>query len=260
MKKVLILTMLFALLLPTTLHAKNYNMVFWYPGEAGSTDEAAPILSEFFEYVGSRLNASFSGKYFNTVPDGLSYIKKSKPSFGIVSWIALEENKGTVPPYTVIARTLPLPGGATTEQFAIAGVKPSGGAKWSPPENLVIYSSIPVSVSFFKSELAPDFKGNITIKQTSAILMTLKKISSGTEPGAVALLTPMEKYTMENLESEWTNALVTLYNCKPTPSAPLVVFGEAPEITENLLKVLKEMPHDLVGKPILDELRLKGFN
>lgn len=261
MKKVTLSVALLATLSlwPTSLHAKAYNMVFWYPGEAGSTAEAEPVLADFFDYVGSKLGASFSGKYFNTSSDGLVYIKKTRPQLGILSWIALMENKGTLPPHGTIAQTLPLPHGSTKDQFSIVGYKSNNEGQWVPPENLVVYSSIPVSLALLRSSLIPDIKGNISIHTTRTMLMTLKKIASEENPNEVALLTPMEKYTLDNLKGDWTNKLTMLHKCSPTPTAPLIYFGEKPEITERLIKVLTAMRDDPEGKEILETLRLKGF-
>lgn len=261
MKKI-VLAIVLALtlnLFSESARAKNYNMVFWYPGEAGSTSEAEPVLSSFFEYINGKLKASFKGKYFNSVSQGIVYIKKTRPKFGITSWISLKENESTLPTYTTIAKTLPLPSGTLTDQFTIVGYAPDGEGRWTPPDNLVIYSSIPLSLAFLRSHLAPDVKGSASIQTTNTMLMTLKKISSEKSLNRAALLTPMEKYTLDNLKSEWTSSLTTLYRCRPIPTAPLVVFGDKPDIADKLVEVLVKMPNDPEGKEILETLRLKGF-
>ena len=39
------------ILVASSLHAASAKMLFWYPGEAGSTAEAQPVLDEFFAYI-----------------------------------------------------------------------------------------------------------------------------------------------------------------------------------------------------------------
>lgn len=262
MKKILLLCAALTLvfIFPANAGAKKYSMVFWYPGEQGSTSEAEPVLLELFDYLGKKLqDSTFEGKYFNSTTDGIVYIKKNKPTFGIVSWIALQENNGTLPPFKKIASTLPLPHGSTQDVFALIGNPGKTETGWTPPDNLVVYSSVPVSVAFIKSQMFPDIKGSVSVQNTNTMLMTLKKLASEENKNQVALLTPMEQYTLKNLKTDWAANLKTLMQAKALSTAPLVVFGEEPEITSALVKVLAAMPADADGKEILETLRLKGF-
>lgn len=240
-------------------HSKSYDMVFWYPGEAGSTAEAEPVLAAFFDYLNKKTKAEFSGKYFNTVSEGLKYIRTKKPDFAIVSWIALRENENSLPPFDILAKTLPLPDGRDRDEFVIVGKKPAEGDKWNPPPNISLISSIPMGVAFFKTDMAPDLTGNISINTTKIMLMALKKIAAGEDMNTVALLTPSEKYTLDNMKSSWTEELAVLHRCRPIPTAPLIYFGAMPQAADRLMKALLEMPNDKEGKDVLSELRLKGF-
>lgn len=261
MKKIaaiIVLTILFSFV--SNLYAKDYKMVFWYPGEAGNTRDAEPVLAQFFEYINKKLKGdSISGKYFNSVSEGLAYIKDRKPQLGIVSWVSLKENEGQLPTFTVIAQTLPLPLGNRTDQFTLVGYKPAKAGNWAPPEGLKIYSSIPMGMEFLRSNLVPDIKGGSTIEPTRAMLMTLKKISQDAKSNEAALLTPMEKYTFDNMKGDWKGNISTLYKCKEIPTAPLISFGGKPAVADAFLKALAEMKTDPKGKEILETLRLKGF-
>lgn len=261
MKKILSAILFFTIIFSYTsnLYAKKYNIVFWYPGEQGTTAEAEPVLDSFFEYLNKNVSGNtFTGKYFNSKTKGLAYINKSKPKFGIISWVALKENDGSIPAHGKIATTLPYPDGTATDKFVLVGNP--GDGEWSPPANLTIISSIPMSVNFLKSYLLPDLGGNVSIQTTNTMLMTLKKIATGGEDsGQVALLTPMEKFTLDNLKSGWTETLKTLKECKPISTAPFIYFGEKPEVSDELVKTLTSMKNDPDGKEILETLRLKGF-
>jgi hypothetical protein len=262
MKKCLLILVAAAVLtsVPSYSFAKNYTMVFWYPGEQGSTAEAEPVLTSFFDYLNKKLKGSkFSGKYFNTTSSGIIYIKKTKPAFGIASAIALRENNGTLPAYNRIASTLPLPHGTISQQFTLVGISPPEGEETTPPTKTTIYTSLPISMSFLKSKLFPDLQGTISIQNTNTMLMTLKKIASSGDSSQVALLTPIEKFTIDQIKSEWAQSLKSLQTSHPIATAPLVYFGEKPEISNELVKVLAAMPADTEGKEILETLRLKGF-
>lgn len=238
--------------------AKNYSMLFWYPGEAGSTVDAAPVLDEFFTYINSRLKGdSLSGKYINQTQKGLDEIKRTRPNFAIISYIAITENKDKIPQYQTIAKTKPLPSGRAAEQFTIVGAKNRSAE--AQGKDVTIYTSIPMGINFFKQNLAPDFKGNINLAQSNMILTNLKKIASGEENDRVALLTPMEKHTFDNMNASWKESLMTIYTCRPIPTAELVYFGEKPAINSQLTKILTDMPANPEGAEILETLRLKGF-
>ncbi len=262
MKKILFAILTVALM-SATIHAANAKaskMIFWYPGEAGSTSEAAPILEEFSNYVKKKSGIKLEGTYINDVSKGIVFIKKQKPTYGIIGHITLDENKNTLPPFTRIGKTKPFPDGKTTEQFSLVGYRPPESEEtWTPPTNLTVLSSVPVSVAYLKSTLFPNLTGNIMIKTTNTILMTLKKMSTEANPNQVALLTPMESYTLKSLSAGWTTKLAELAKSEAIPTAALVTFQDDPRKADTLVKTLIAMSNDPEGKEILETLRLNGF-
>lgn len=260
MKKIFLTVVLVSMFLAWTTNvlAASYNMIFWYPGEAGSTSEAAPVLTAFFDYVNKNLKGdSITGKYFNSVSSGESFLRSSSPKFGIVSWITLQDNRSKIPAHNILVQTLPLPYGSSEDQFSVVGN--ASLTNWNGGDNLTIYSSVPVSLEFLKTRFALDIKGNATVKPISGILGTLKKMAATTGANEIALLTPMEKYTLDNMKSDWTKNIKELQKCKLIPSAQLIYFGDRPLVTDAFLKILREMPNNPEGKEILETLRLKGF-
>ena len=262
MKRMCFFIVIFLLVSLTAQRAKasTFDMIFWYPGEAGSSAEAGPLLDELFSYINKSLKGNkIAGNYINNTASGLVYIKNKKPNFGIVSWTALEDNRSTLTQYSIMMQTLPLPEGKATDQYTLIGISDSEDANWSPPDRIIVNTSIPLSLALLKSKLAPILKDNVTVKTTKTMLMTLKKIASGETKNEVALLTPMEKYTLDNLKGEWTTKLKTLYRSAPVPTAQLVYFGEKPQIADQLSTILKDMNQNPEGKEILETLRLEGF-
>lgn len=258
MKKIIVSVLIITIFaLAAVVQAKDYKFVFWYPGEAGTAEQAQPVLDALFDYLNKKIDgATFSGKYLNTDKAGLSYIKNSKPEFGILSSLAIDQNKSSLTSHSIIARTKPLPLGTTTEEYCIVGFK----ADWTVPSTLTVYTSLPISDSFFKKHFMTNFSSKVEIKRTDAMLKTLKELSSTNSSQAVALLTPFEKFSIDRMKSDWTKNIRPIQTCQTFPTAPLVFFGSKPEITDKLLTTLKEMNTDPEGKQILKTLRLVGFN
>lgn len=251
-------------------------MLFWYPGEAGSTAEAQNTLDAFFEFINKRITPDkVIGKYFNNVAAGLNFIKQSKPSFGILSFAAYEINKDKLGAVKVIMQTMPLPAGKETEIYTIVGKgqKPAS-------QNFPLYTKQPLTLEFAQTyifdvgrpafflvrravvaevgEGSPTEVGHPNLVPN--ILPLLKDLASGLKTGG-AILQPMEYFTLQRLNQPWTKELSVWHTSKPVPSAPLVIFGPAAmPLAQKLKDVLRSMPEDPEGIQILETLRLKGFS
>ena len=232
-------------------------MIFWYPGEAGTTSDAQPTIDAFFDYINKQIAPDkILGKYFNSVPDGLKFINRSKPRFGILSLAAYTINSNKLGKPSVILSTLPLPHGTATEQYVIVG-KGARPANWNTP----LYSKQPLTKEFaIKYILNPNLNPqSLILNPVSSILPLLKDLSSGTKQGA-AILQPIEYYTLKNMNQPWTSALVVWHTSPPMSSAPLVAFGDVnPAFIQKLKDILLKMNQVPEGKEILESLRLKGF-
>jgi hypothetical protein len=233
--------------------AAQRHMIFWYPGEAGSTAEAEPVLSAFFDYVNKRLTGDkIDGKYFNTVEDGLKYLGVAKPVIGIISLSAFEQNKTKFQNAEAILATLPLPSGKAAENYTLVGnVKSPGSSKQ-------VYCSEPLGADFLRSRLFPDLPADLKIVQTSEMFFTLKKIASG-ELNAVAALTPAEAFSLKNIKVDWASSIKPIETSKEVPSARLTLFDRSWAGRQQFTEVLLAMANDAEGKEILAELRLAGF-
>jgi len=249
--RIIIIASLF--LISTPAFARTVNMIFWYPGEAGSTSEAQPIIDLFFESVNQKISPDkMQGRYFNTVNEGIEYIKKRKPVAGIISYAAWVQNSDKLKGATVILSTLPLPGGKDTEQYTLVG---SGSTKAA---HLPIISSEPLSISFVRTNLFPSIAPNANISRNPQLLYNLKRIASG-ELKSQAILTPTEAATLKRLSSPWAKKLKFLAESKPVSSARVVLFDPKWKKSAEFKKAILSMDKDDDGQLILEELRLKGF-
>lgn len=233
-------------------HARPVKILFWYPGEAGSPEEAQPILDEFFAYLNTKmLPDEVSGRYENTVDGGLAALRKLKPTLGIVSYAAWMQQRGKLGEARVLLTTLPAPQGQKTERYLLVG-----RSETLPPTATVL-SSEPLTISFIRAELFPDFPLTVQLVSTSQMLSKLKEIGTGTSK-AFAILTPTEARALAGLSTAWTQGVKRVAQSKPVPTAPVVLFDPAFDATK-IKAVLLGAGSNPKVRPILDELRLKGF-
>lgn len=224
-------------------------MIFWYPGEAGSTADAQASIDLFFDYINKHIAPDrMTGKYFNTVSEGLEFIRSAKPAFGIISFAAYTINTSRLADARPLLYTLPLPEGKQTEIYTIVG---RGGRTG------VLYTKQPLTKDFVSRYILNDTMPDLKINVVQNIFPVLKDISAGTITGG-AILQPMEYHTLRNIDQPWARELKVWATSQPVPSAPFVVFGEqklAPKIKDILIR----MTTDPVATDILQTLRFKGF-
>ncbi len=229
------------------------TIIFWYPGEAGSTEEAQPILNEFVSYLGKKDDTlKLTAKYFNTTESGLDFIQKNKPSIGIVSFAAWEEHKKDFPEAEPILITKPLPDGNTTQEYFLVG------ANDKPINNIIVYSTEPLTKNLIQEKLKLADHYTIIAKQTDQILQKLKAIGSG-ELDALAILTPIEGATLLKIKSDWSKKIKVLKKSEPVPTAGVILFTPDANLKTKLQDELIKLDADPEAKDLLAELRLMGF-
>jgi len=243
----------------STLFARNtlaqeYKMIFWYPGEAGTTVDAQGAIGPFFDYINQRITPDkITGGYFNNVPEGAAYIKSSRPAFGIISFAAYAMNDKALGPNTKLLQTLPLPSGKPYENYVVVG-------KGKPPldwDGAILHSKQPLTGEFISKFILNEKVANLKVERIHNILPTLKNISAGTLKGG-AILQPMEYFTLKSISQPWAKELTVWTTSPPVPSAPIVAFGEQPA-TQKIKDILLKMGADPEAKEMLRTLRLKGF-
>lgn len=255
MKKLFFTASIFilAIMLTHNLYAKEIKMIFWYPGEAGTTAEAAPILDELFKYLNPKIYPDkISGKYFNNVPNGLKYISSDKPTIGIISYLTMTEQGDKIGNPKVIMSTIPSVHGKTTEVYSLVG------KVTAIPANPTIFMSEPIPLKFALSQLFPSLKSDTRLSQTSQIVAKLKDISED-KLQAFAILTPTEAYTLQSISASWAKGLKTIMKSNSVPTAMVVLFDPEWKGIKKLKPALMQMASDPAAKDILNELRLTGF-
>lgn len=250
----MLLLTLFIAGLPCSGSAAVHKLIFWYPGEAGSTEEAQPVLDEFLNYVSAKLKtAKLTGKYFNTTEAGLSFISTQRPAIGIISYAAWEGSRSKFPDAQVWLATNPLPHGMKTENYELVSKGPL------PAGEITVYCSEPLSAEFIRDKLGFTQLAKFKMQPTAQILAKIRSIADGSLTGA-AILSPTEAATLSKMSAAWSKALTVIARSKAVPTARVVVFGSLPSDAANLKRVFLELKSDPAAKDILDELRLVGFS
>lgn len=255
MRRTLVSSLLLLLVLcPVIAHAGAVKMLFWYPGEAGSTEEAQPVIDAFLDYVNGKIGAgTVVGRYVNTDAAGIASVKKERPAIGIVSYAAWVQHKAELAGATVVLATLPLPAGQKTERYALVS------ATGKIPAGAQILSSEPLSPAFVRAELFPNLPADAKISQTPQLLFKLKEIGEG-KSNAVAILTPTEAATLAQVSAAWSQGVKTIAPSKPVPTARVLLFDPAWKDVAKFKAALLGAGADPKAKEILTEMRLKGFS
>lgn len=254
-KKILILFFIFC----SSASAFAEDMIFWYPGEAGSSEQAQPLLDEFTRYINSKdAEIKITASYFNTIEDGERFINDKKPLLGILSnfiW-EREREKDKFSDALFWLATNPLPVGKKAEQYALVGKTDNLPAE--------IYSSEPLDIDYVRNHLKLLKKDdNSSLKDTPQLLLKLKSISEGTTSGAIsalAILTPVEYSTLIRLSAPWTKNIKIIALSVPIPTPGVVLFREPPQNIIPLRDILLKMKDDPLAKGLLEEMRLMGFS
>jgi len=254
MKKLLALALLAVLMtLSPRVHAAPAKMIFWYPGEAGSTEEAQPVLNELFDFLKSKdPKFAFTGAYFNTIEGGRTYLANNKPALGIVSFATWATRTSDFTGAKVVLATLPLPFGAATERYALVGTEPLAD------NGRALYMSEPLERTFIASKLFPSLPASLKLETTRSLFKKLKDMAEGIVQG-YALLTPIEANTLASISAEWGQKLKVRATSTPVPTARVVLFTPNYANVDALTAALIAMKNDPKGKEILESLRLVGF-
>ncbi len=232
------------------------EMLFLYPGEAGSTMEAQPILDLFEEYLDDRISPyDVEMVYYNDLEKGLAYLKEEMPQLGIVSYAAWTQHRIRMGDAIPWLATLPLPDGQQFIRYALVGRAGSVAGCHQ------IISSEPMTADFVRSELFTDLPAKANVSQSNQVLHRLRQMGEGKgKPGECAILTPTEAATLARLSAPWAKALSVIAQSQYVPSARVVIFDPVWKGYDNLKKALLQMSKDSEAKTLLQELRLKGFS
>ncbi|MBU4484323.1 hypothetical protein KKA47_02765 [bacterium] len=248
MKRFFLILVMLLITLPAV--AQDLRMLFWYPGEAGSAEDAQPVLDAFFEYLSTKLNDSkITGIYENSSERGLRYVQTQKPALILASHAAYIQSNHVFNGGENYLTTLPYPKRKAVEIFYLVSLEKEIGP------NSVVYTSQPMTWDYLVKEFDWNLPKSVNIITTPNLFTKLKFIGQGKEK-AFAILTPIERYALKNLKMDWAKKIDIVLASKEIPAPKIRTFSAVPP---ELRDVLIKMSKDKEGKEILHELRLAGF-
>lgn len=232
-----------------SLAATNYFLI-WHPGEAGTTEQAQPILDAFAQYLQNKLpNTTWSGKYFSTVKDGESFIKKSKPQFGIFSDLIFQQYRDRLNLKSIATTKTSLNDNTEESWYLLNGTCSIKGLK-------TIYATQPIT----QKEIISNFAStpNMRIEQTNNILGKLRAVADG--ECAHVLISERTWRTLGQLHADWTKKLQATVSAHKhsTPRVARLPNTNA-QLEIELVKALRDMNNNEQGNQILKALQITSF-
>ncbi len=226
--------------------AKATDFVMIMPGQPGSTEEAAPVMKAFAEYLTAKNDGHFtySGAYYNELVLAKDHLSKVKPGFGIVSLGYYMENARK---YGLEPLAATLPHGYTYDAWWVL-TKNKSIEKNADFKGSMLYTAkaaacllpFPVEVHFHGSDRPMKAARDVAAGTLDGIVATKVQYEAGKALPAVKNLVPY---------------LIT----KHLPNSPVVSFGKASPAAQAAARVMIEMKNDPEAKDLLSLLQTTGF-
>jgi hypothetical protein len=247
----ILLPMLCALFLSSPAHAKTHTFLFWYPGEAGTTAQAQPLMDLFASYLDKKMpETKWRAQYFSVIDRGKTCIRGNKPVMGVVSNVMYWRFRHALG-MEHVAATRPLPHGKTRESWFLV----HGPCTQKNPVRSTFVTE-PLTPALLREHFSSDVPWKIA--QTHNLLGRLKTMATG--DCHLAVVGERVWSTITRLKTQWSTALTATPSLKTHPTPSLVKFRHTePKVADALLRVLRDMSADPEGKAILSELQLVGF-
>lgn len=252
MKKGMLFLILFLLVAQSSL-ASTVSFLFWYPGEAGSAAEAAPLFDHFCRAISVKIpGQSCRATYSNSDSQGIALLRQAKADIVIVSHPAWIEHRQLFSAHPIWLLTLPVPGGTTAESYALMGTEKQ------LPADAKIYTSPSLDANYVRHSLFRELPPASAIIPTPALFEKLRSIGSAKER-AFAILSPAEKITLESLKTSWASSIIKLQQSAEVPSPYVMLHNPKLPQQSEIKNILLGMKDDPALHELLMELRLKGF-
>ncbi len=243
---------IFTLSVSANATAQSAKILFWFPGEAGKTSDAQPILDEFLGMISKQMDQEkLSGTYINDIAEGLAYISREKPKVAVASYFSYVSEKDSIGA-DIILSTVTAPAGKTSETYSLVGPANSiaTGAR--------ILSTEPLTEEFVRKALFSAIPPSVKFVQTDQMLIQLKNIGEGRSKD-FAILTPSEAFTISKLSFPWAKQIKVIETSRVVPSALVLLLDKSWSGSAKFQKALLEFGKSSDEKEILKELRLVGF-
>lgn len=236
------------------------GLLVCYPGQAGDTKAAQPVMDALAKALTQRSSVAVTAIYYNAAEPAKKWMEENKPNFGILSLSCyLRWKKAGVQMTPIASGTR---AGRTTLKYHVVVNKLDKAAGLADLKGRTVESNhvddekFATAVVFDGAAEAKDLKLRFTKSAFSAL-----KACAGLANRAVdaVLLDDDQLAALDELK-EVKEAVKVVFSSKDLPLAPVVAFGgAAEEDREKVKKAFLALGQDEEGKKLLTELQSSGF-
>jgi hypothetical protein len=231
------------------------TFVLIQPGAPGSTEEAAPLMARWADYLSAHLNGHppITGLYVNTIERARNVLSQIKPRFVVVTLpYYLEQRRIRNFQPQLISR----PGGHTEDHYRLLVTTTNPVSTWQALKGEVAgtlcHTMGAVARLMFDQ---PAAKLPFRCQPTDRLLRAARQVVRGELDG---LLVTDEQYTSLMTLPEG-KSLRELYATGPLPPPLVVTLGRPDGVQHAIIQILLGMKDDPTARELLTELRTDGF-
>lgn len=249
------LVLVAALALAVPGHCGPTDFLVIQPGQPGTPAEAQPVMDRLAAYLTAKTGEKVTGRYANTIQDGLAALAEVQPGWGIVG-LGFFAQYGRA--FTMLPLASTRPGGRDTETWRLVTAR-TGPDDWRGLKGEVR------GMTLFEKNAAPCllFLGQknlpaplpFALAGTANPLKALRDAAAGKIAGCV--LDNAQHQAMASLPQ--AAELKTVFASAELPTSPVVGFGMPRPFYGKLAKALAGAKTDPEAAELLTLLQTDGF-
>lgn len=228
------------------------------PGSPGSTEEAAPLMARWADYLSGHLTGRpphppMMGRYINTIEQARIVLSQIKPRFAIVTVPYYLEHRSA---YNFQPQLATRPGGHTEDHYRLLVSTTNPVATWEKltgdVAGTLCYTPEGVARLMFQRTAA---SLPFHCQPTDRLLRAARQVVRGEIAG---LLVTDEQYASLTALPEGAS-LKPLHASGPLPPSLVVTLGRPDAVQQSIIQTLLGMKDDPTAHELLTELRTDGF-
>ena len=231
------------------------TFVLIQPGSPGSSEEAAPLMARWADYLSAHLpgRPPMTGFYLNSTDRARNVLSQIKPRFAVVTLpYYLEQRRRRNFQPQLISR----PGGKTEDQYRLLVAAANPATDWQALRGEVAgtlcHTADGVAQLLFQQPVA---KLPFQCQPTDRLLRAMRQVIRGELSG---LLVTDEQFT-SLLALPEGKQLRVLHASELLPPPLVVTLGRPDGVQHAIIQILLGMKDDPTAKELLTELRTDGF-
>ncbi len=256
MKRLGVALLLVLLLAPIATAADDpLTFALIQPGAPGTTEEAAPLMARWADYLSARLpgRPPVTGLYVNSIDRAGNVLSQIKPRFAVVTLpYYLEQRRRRNFQPQLISR----PGGQTVDRYRLLVRTDHPATGWQALTGEVAgalchTADAAARLTFQRSAAELPFR----CQPTDRLLRSARQVVQGELSG---LLVTDEQY-LSLVALPEGKQLRVLHTSEPLPPPLVVTLGRPDGVQHAIIQILLGMKDDPTARELLTELRTDGF-